>query len=242
VKVGISPFGIWRPHNPKQITTSFDQYADIYADARKWMREGWADYFSPQLYWRIQATAQSYPVLLRWWAEQNAHDRHLWPGLFTSQVIPTEAKWPAGEIVAQVNATRGHEGATGNIHFSMKAFGMDPDSLVEKLLAGPYAEPALVPPSPWLSPVRPGRPHVTTALGDAGRTMVRMTPGGGAQPTWWVVSARYGQDWRSEVIPGFLREHAVPADTKAGAPDAIAVRAVSRTGIEGPAVVVGGGG
>ncbi|SOD04097.1 Glycosyl hydrolase-like 10, partial [bacterium JGI 053] len=40
VKFGISPFGIWRPGNPPQIVTGFDQYAMLYADARKWLREG----------------------------------------------------------------------------------------------------------------------------------------------------------------------------------------------------------
>jgi uncharacterized lipoprotein YddW (UPF0748 family) len=238
VKVGISPFGIWRPGNPTQIRTGFDQYADIYADARRWMREGWGDYFSPQLYWRIQATPQSYPVLLRWWSEQNAHGRHLWPGLFTSQVIPTEAKWPAGEIVAQVNATRGNAGATGNIHFSIKAFGMDPDSLVEKLLAGPYAEPALVPASPWLSSARPGRPHATAAPMDSGSVLVRMTPGRGPAPMWWVVSGRWGAEWRSEVVPGLQREHALRAGPRTGRPEVVTVSAVSRVGIEGPRVVV----
>jgi uncharacterized lipoprotein YddW (UPF0748 family) len=239
VKVGISPFGIWRPGNPAQITTSFDQYADIYADARLWMREGWGDYFSPQLYWRIQATGQSYPVLLRWWAEQNRRHRHFWPGNFTSQVIPTEAKWPAGEIVAQVNATRGNPGATGNVHFSMKAFAMDADSLFEKLLAGPYAETALIPASPWLYAGRPAKPHVTADAPAAdGAVRVRMQPGRGAQPTWWVVSVRAGGRWRSEVVPGWQREHTVArlsADTEV---DAVAVSAVDRTGNEGPAEVL----
>ncbi|HEU4562410.1 MAG TPA: family 10 glycosylhydrolase, partial [Longimicrobium sp.] len=64
VQVGISPFGIWRPGHPQQIVTGFDQYAAIYADARKWLREGWTDYFVPQLYWPIARTGQSYPVLL----------------------------------------------------------------------------------------------------------------------------------------------------------------------------------
>src|SRR5205823_2369346 len=36
VKFGISPFGIWRPGNPSQIQ-GMDQYAMLYADARKWI-------------------------------------------------------------------------------------------------------------------------------------------------------------------------------------------------------------
>ena len=32
VKVGVSPFGIWRPGNPAQIT-GLDAFAEIYADS-----------------------------------------------------------------------------------------------------------------------------------------------------------------------------------------------------------------
>jgi uncharacterized lipoprotein YddW (UPF0748 family) len=85
VLVGISPFGIWRPENPKGIK-GFDAYATLYADSRKWMNEGWVDYLSPQLYWLVESKEQSYPKLLAWWAEENKKERHLWPGNFTSKV------------------------------------------------------------------------------------------------------------------------------------------------------------
>jgi uncharacterized lipoprotein YddW (UPF0748 family) len=257
VKVGISPFGIWRPRNPPQIATSFDQYADIYADARLWMRSGWGDYFSPQLYWPIARTEQSYPVLLRWWSEQNVARRHLWPGNFTSQVLPTEAKWPANEIVAQVNATRGQAGATGNVHFSMKAFGADPDSLFEKLLAGPYRDAALVPASPWLYAGAPGRPRIRVErLQPENATVVHLEPRGRVLPTWWTVSIRRGAgNWQSVVVPGYEREYtlrdrpsAVPglttpssASPTASPPpsaDEIVVTAVDRAGNEGPPAIV----
>ena len=52
----------------------------------KWFHEGWIDYMTPQLYWEIEKPAQSYPVLLKWWHEQNTKGRHLWPGNFTSRV------------------------------------------------------------------------------------------------------------------------------------------------------------
>ena len=58
VKVGISPFGIWRPGHPQQIK-GLDAYEALYADARKWLNEGWLDYCAPQLYWRIAPKAQS---------------------------------------------------------------------------------------------------------------------------------------------------------------------------------------
>ncbi|MGD8868596.1 MAG: family 10 glycosylhydrolase, partial [Gemmatimonadales bacterium] len=40
VKFGLSPFGIWRPHHPESIE-GFDQYGQMYADARLWLNEGW---------------------------------------------------------------------------------------------------------------------------------------------------------------------------------------------------------
>jgi uncharacterized lipoprotein YddW (UPF0748 family) len=237
VKVGISPFGIWRPGHPRQVTTGFDQYADIYADARLWMREGWGDYWAPQLYWPIAQTAQSYPVLLRWWAEENVHGRHLWPGLFTSRTWEgNPTPWRASEVLGQIYATRGREDATGHIHFSMKAFRLNRDSLVERMSAEAYREPALVPASPWLGGARPGRPSVSLERASAGGGTVRMEPRGAA-PTWWVVQARYGTAWRTQVLPGWRRDVALSTDA-AGALAEVRVSAVGRTGREGEAAVV----
>ena len=84
VKVGISPFGIWRPGHPPGIE-GFDQYAELYADAKLWLNEGWVDYFTPQLYWPIEQEKQSYPKLLEWWAGENTKGRHLWPGNIPSR-------------------------------------------------------------------------------------------------------------------------------------------------------------
>ena len=85
VLVGISPFGIWRPGNPPGVK-GFDQYATLYADAKKWEQEGWLDYLTPQIYWQVDSKDQPYAKLLAWWAEQNVKQRHLWPGNFTSKI------------------------------------------------------------------------------------------------------------------------------------------------------------
>jgi len=71
VKFGISPFGIGRPGMPPGIT-GFDQYTELYADTLKWLRNGWMDYWTPQLYWKIESKGQSFPVLLKFWAGENA--------------------------------------------------------------------------------------------------------------------------------------------------------------------------
>ena len=128
VKVGISPFGIWRPGNPTGIA-GFDAYTQLYADSRLWLREGWCDYLAPQLYWPIKQEKQSFTRLLGWWSDENVKNRQLWPGLFTNRVTGKSNGWPADEILEQIKLTRAEAvrpgspqaGATGHIHFSMHA-------------------------------------------------------------------------------------------------------------------------
>jgi uncharacterized lipoprotein YddW (UPF0748 family) len=230
VKFGISPFGIWRPGYPPQIVTSFDQYAMLYADARKWLREGWGDYHTPQLYWPIARTGQSYPVLLDWWVRQNVRGRHLWPGNFTSRTFEGDpVPWTANEIIGQVYVTRGRPGATGNIHFSMKAFALDRDSLSERLAREAYRDHALPPATPWLAHGRPGRPLLAAVRDSAGAAAVSLRAGGGTAPLWWAVRAHAAGRWTVDVLPAARAAWTPPAGA-----DRVAVSAVDRLGMEGP--------
>jgi len=70
VKVGISPFGIYRnqkndPNGSR--TNGLQNYDDLYADVLLWDREGWMDYCVPQLYWEIGNKAADYEELIHWW-------------------------------------------------------------------------------------------------------------------------------------------------------------------------------
>jgi uncharacterized lipoprotein YddW (UPF0748 family) len=145
VKVGISPFGIWRPGYPEGIA-GFDQYGSLYADARLWLREGWVDYFTPQLYWEIDRPKQSYAKLQEWWAGENLKGRHLWIGNGTHRHTPEE-------ITRQIELSRSTKGISGNVHFSMKHLKGEKADALMKL----YAEPAVIPATPWL-PARPTPP------------------------------------------------------------------------------------
>ena len=147
VKVGISPFGIWRPGHPEGVV-GFDQYAGLYADAKLWLNEGWVDYFTPQLYWPIASPGQSFPKLLAWWAGENPKGRHLWPGLYTGRAGRKAKGWPATEIADQIGLIR-KQGAGGAVHFSMKALMRNSGGVADELRKV-YAEPALVPASGWL--------------------------------------------------------------------------------------------
>ncbi len=160
VKFGISPFGIYRPGIPETIKAGVDQYAELYADAEKWLKKGWCDYYTPQLYWPISQTPQSYPVLLDYWIKVNDQKRHVWPGLYTSRTDPAGGAWKAQEIGDQIRLSREKQATAGNVHFSMKALMKNWGLLSTGLQRGLYKDDAFVPESPWLSPRKPKSPQI----------------------------------------------------------------------------------
>ncbi|HTE20121.1 MAG TPA: family 10 glycosylhydrolase [Armatimonadota bacterium] len=239
VKFGVSPFGIWRPGHPPQIQ-GLDAYTELYADARKWLVNGWVDYFAPQLYWRTNRPAQSYPVLLKWWAAQNKQRRHLWPG--NNLTAAGTGQWPVEEITHQVRLTRAQAGAGGNILYSAKNLALYPVS--EGLRWGVYWRPALVPASPWLGRTPPGTPKLLVRKdGSSGERQLAWTPAGGKQPWLWVVQFQVGGEWRAEVLPGWRTTRPLNATPSAAGATVAAVSAVDRLGNQGkPAVVTVGAG
>ncbi len=234
VRFGISPFGIWRPGFPESVR-GLDAYEKLFADARKWLREGWLDYFTPQLYWPTTRPQQSYPVLLDWWASENIKRRNLWPGNFTSLAGGRgSTAFPVSELVEQIRLTRQQEGATGNVHFSMASFLRNQAGMNDVLMTGPYAEQALVPASPWL---RAAAPPVPAPLADRVGTNWHLqlaTPG--QTPPWqWIVRLRTDTAWITMVLPGTTNRWPIPRDISA---TAVSVSSVNRVGSESQPVSI----
>ncbi len=239
VKVGVSPFGIWRPGHPAGVT-GFDAYASIYADARKWLNNGWLDYLSPQLYWRSDSPGQNYASLLRWWVDENTYRRHIWVGNFTSRTdtVAGPQSWRADELLRQIALTRDDPGAGGNVHFSMRGLMRNRDSIADLLKSGPYSQPALVPASPWLDSIPPATPAIfLTQDSTSGGQVVEVRPGNDEQPWLWAVRSRYGSDWRTTIIPGSILSFRRATTPGAAAASEIWVTAVDRAGNESPPVI-----
>jgi uncharacterized lipoprotein YddW (UPF0748 family) len=243
VLVGISPFGIWRPGHPRSIR-GFDPYVSLFADAKRWLEHGHLDYCAPQLYWPIGQLPQSFPLLLDWWSRHDREERHLWPGLNTGKV--QQNGWAAREIVNQILVSRGIRSASpGHIHFSAKALkaphlGSDGIDLVTDLKTGVYAEPALVPRTPWLDDAPP-RPPATIEIEDfaAGRR-VRITTGDGEDPFLFAVAIRRRNGTvEQRILPAHARDSAefdLDATQSAEIME-IAVSAIDRLGNASPIVV-----
>jgi uncharacterized lipoprotein YddW (UPF0748 family) len=217
VKFGISPFGIWRPGYPKQIK-GLDAYDKIYADSRKWLADGWLDYFSPQLYWTIDQREQSFPVLLRWWSEQNVKHRHLWPSL---NAVNVGAKWKQDEITRQIQIVRKESGATGEIIYHLRIL-LDNRALADVIRAQ-YSQPALVPASPWLDSIPPRQPKLVVTAENSG-VRAHWANNGGELAWLWILQFRINNAWTTEILPSQETTHTF-FDSK---PDVISVRAVDR--------------
>ena len=228
VKFGISPFGIWRPGYPPQIR-GYDAYDKLYADSRKWLQNGWLDYFAPQLYWQISPPEQSYPVLLKWWVGQNPKKRLVWPGLNTAN---TPRRWRPDEIVNQVNYTRKQSGATGHIHWNMRSL-MRPNGAFDALSRAVYTVPAIPPGMPWLDNTKPARPKLT--VGDrSGALSAAWNPASSDVLSWWVLQTRREGAWKTEILPAATTSK----NWSSPEPEVVALTAVDRYGnASNPAVL-----
>lgn len=204
VKFGISPFGIWRPGHPEYVK-GMDQYDVIFADARKWLEEGWCDYFTPQLYWSIENPDQSFIGLLQWWMQQNLKDRPIWPGLYASRTADGSSKaFDESEIPFQVRWSRIllPEDEPGHVHFSMKAFAENRGGLTDSLSKGVYAGKAVTPAMDWLDSETRLRPPVLKSMKqDADGVELKLQPATLRGMRWVAVQIRREESWRQVVLP-----------------------------------------
>ena len=229
VKFGLSPFGTWRPGYPS-IVEGFDQYNQLYADARLWLNEGWIDYFTPQLYWKINSPTVSYPVLLGWWAGENKKDRHLWPGMSVGRDT-TVAN--ATEVMNEIMVTRGMlPKSSGEVHWSIGSLTKD-SNLAKAIVEGPYKKQALVPASPWLDATPPDTPQVTTSPeGDS--LKINWTHPNELDVFHYVVYYQYAGKWNYTILNRHDRMFTIVRNKLNG----VFVTAVDRVGNESQAAVV----
>lgn len=234
VKFGLSPFGIWRPGYPSSVE-GFDQYNQLYADARLWLNKGWIDYFTPQLYWRTNSLTASYPVLLGWWSSENKKHRHLWPGMNVGRDT-TVAN--TTEAVNQIMISRGMLPASnGEVHWSIGSLTKD-SNLAKAIVLGPYRKNALVPASSWLDHDAPEPPQVKTEQqGDS--LKISWTHANESDVFRWVVYHKY-EKWSYTICNRNDRSLVIAATAGKFKLSNIAVTAVDRTGNESRPSMVNG--
>ncbi len=228
VKFGLSPFGIWRPGYPQSVS-GYDQYDKLYANAKLWLNEGWIDYFTPQLYWKINQEGQSFPELLGWWESENTKDRHLWPGINVG--LGGDEK-NIDETINQIMITRGMlPESKGTVHWSIGPL-VKHDSLAISLREGPYKKKSLVPASPWLDNLLPEAPQVNTQI-NADRLQLKWSHSNPESIFRWVIYFKYEEgNWDYKILNGDLNSYSlqyIVGDKKRKLKE-IGITAVDRTG------------
>jgi uncharacterized lipoprotein YddW (UPF0748 family) len=232
VKFGVSPFGIWRSGNPPPVK-GLSAVDTIYADSRQWLQAGWVDYLGPQLYWSTQAKEQGFGDLLQWWSDQNRSGRHLWIGVSLTEPRATAAR-SSTEVLKQIALTRQKTSVAGVIFWHAKLLMEDRNGVATALASQAFAQPALVPASPWLKATPPKPPQATVQTLPGGTVRVDWAAAG-REPVWlWLLQMRSNDFWTTRILPssthGFLLEQPMP--------ELIALTAVNRIGMTSPSTTL----
>ena len=185
VRFGVSPFGVWRniADDPEGSDTvaGAPTYDVLYADTRKWVREGWIDYIAPQIYWAMSLEIASYTVLAQWWNDVcEGTDCQLIIGEATYKVNVDEAspEWKNDprELLNHVTLCREHPNVHGNAYFSATSVREDQLNAMTLLRDEHYSRPALVPASPHLGGTVPLEPQVSSVEWSDGEYVVEWRP------------------------------------------------------------------
>jgi uncharacterized lipoprotein YddW (UPF0748 family) len=175
VRFGVGPYGVWRnadrdPVNGSATRSSITCYDDLYADVLLWLRNGWIDYVSPQIYWSVGYPPADYTALIDWWS-RNTSGKHLYVG-HAAYKIGTDARDPnwhrPDQIQQQVNLSRTNPAVHGGIYFSVQPLLRNPLGIQDTLIKTVYPTQATVPGMLWLSKVPPATPQICRTGGTKG--------------------------------------------------------------------------
>ncbi|HMK27399.1 MAG TPA: family 10 glycosylhydrolase [Chitinophagaceae bacterium] len=167
-RFGISPFSVWRnkKDDPEGSDSKAGQtnYDDLYADILLWLKKGWIDYVTPQLYLEIGHDKIAYEVLLDWWS-RHSYGRHIYIGHGIYRAGGKEKGWnDPNQIPDQIKLLRRYPNVQGSIYFSSKSFERNPLGWNDSLQNDYYKYPALLPPMRWIDNEKPWPPIVERTI------------------------------------------------------------------------------
>ena len=180
VKVGISPFGIYRNKRSSNIgsdTNGLQNYDDLYADVLLWVNNGWMDYCVPQIYWEIGHRAADYATLIKWW-DQYCTARPLYIGEDIERTVKS---------ADPQNPTRNQQGAKrqlyqqtnnvkGTVLWYAKAAVDNTGNYATTLRQSYWRYPALQPLMTFIDKKAPGKPKKLKAITTTDGPVLFWTP------------------------------------------------------------------
>jgi uncharacterized lipoprotein YddW (UPF0748 family) len=236
VKFGISPFGIWRNRatDPQGSDSSgLEAYDAIYADTRKWVRQGWLDYIVPQLYWTIGFPKADYAKLLPWWSELvKGTGVQLWIGEGDYRV-GEKGDWSDPAELDRQLTLNDRYGVQGQVHFSAQQIRADRLGATSRYRNRHYARPALVPLMKQLPAAAPGAPRLTGATrGEDGVLRFTTAEGAGPKAASWALYRVSGA--AADLVNTGRAGRPVADPAPAAGPATYCLSGLDRSGNEGP--------
>lgn len=172
VQFGISPFGVWRNQSTDPTGSATQagaqDYDDLYADTRAWIKNNWIDYIVPQIYWNTGFQPAAYDVLVPWWAHEVAGTRvQLYIGMAVYKIGLSGPWSDPRQMPDQLALNLKYPEVTGAMFFSMKELFTNPLGFTDALSNTVYKYPALLP----VTPLASGKAPHQVALQPASRTV-----------------------------------------------------------------------
>ncbi len=209
---GISPFSVWRnkEKDPEGSDSKAGQtnYDDLYADILLWLKKGWIDYVTPQLYLEIGHDKIAYEKLLDWWS-RHSYGKNVYIGHGIYRAGGKEKGWnDVNQLPDQIKLLRRYPNVQGSVYFSSKTFDKNPNGWNDSLQNNYYKYPALLPPMRWLDNEKPWPPIVERTLTNDSiiQLTVRPDPRNHREIKYYVVY-QYAADSHTETfgnIPKFI--------------------------------------
>ena len=135
VRFGVSPFGIWanrQSHALGSLTGGKESLNTLFADTRKWVKNGYIDYIIPQIYWSFDHDAAAYAALADWWrntVKNTPVKLYIGIGAYNGK------KWQKNELINQVRYNRMYPEISGAAFFSYRSFfGRESNPAAARLL------------------------------------------------------------------------------------------------------------
>lgn len=148
---GISPFGVWRnsSKDPKgsNTTAGLTNYDDLYADILLWLKNGWIDYVTPQLYWEFEHKAAPFETLVDWWSK-NTFGRNCYIGIGIYRAGSNAAWRDKTQLPRQIEKIRKTSNIQGMVFYSSKIFEKNPNGWNDSLRLNYFKDPAPLPAIP----------------------------------------------------------------------------------------------
>jgi len=146
---GISPFGIWRnydrdPERGSLTHAGTTNYDDLYADILLWLKSGWIDYVTPQLYWDRGSKVAPFETLVDWWND-HCYGKNCYIGIGIYRAGSNENWRNKNELPAQINKIRSATNIQGMSFFSSKTFEINPNGWSDSLRLNYFKNPAPLP-------------------------------------------------------------------------------------------------